>query len=126
MDQHGILPEQFLQPPGIPQGGGLENIQLGLTRKKEIPDHRLAVLNAPQKSRDALGVSAFNKQWFLLHGGGDFSSLASADQVEKTLAHRFRLASDPDDLGVSVSSTEAASTVSFESLVTEPGFVRLE
>ena len=126
MNDHGILPQQWLKADGIPQGGGLEYIQTSQAGEQEIPDQRLAAINAPQKSRDALGVSACNKRWVFFRGGGNFSSRAAADQVKKTLAHRFRLASEPDDLGVSVSATEAASTVGFDPLVTEPGLVQLE
>ena len=67
----------------------------GQMGEQEIPDQRLAVINAPQKSRDALGVSASNQRWIFFRGGGDFRRLAAADQVKKTLAHRPRLASVP-------------------------------
>jgi hypothetical protein len=37
------------------------------------------VVNAPQKSRDALGVSASNQRWIFFRGGGDFCRLAVSD-----------------------------------------------
>ena len=85
-----------------------------------VPDQGLLVINAPQKSRDALGVSASKKRSIFLRGSGDLRRLPTPDEVKKTLAHRTRLASPP------VSPAEAAKIVSFDSLVTEPGLVRLE
>ncbi len=93
MNQHWILPQQRFDAAAIAQGGGLENIQAGQVGEQEIPDQRLLVINAPQKSRDALGVSACNQRWIFFRGGGDFCRCAAADQVKKTLAHRLRVAS---------------------------------
>ena len=59
MNQHGILLQQRLDAVAISQCGGLEYIQSGQMGEQEVPDQRLAVINAPQKSRDALGVSAW-------------------------------------------------------------------
>src|SRR5580700_151105 len=70
--------------------------------KQEIPYQRLPVINAPQKSRDALGVSASNQRWIFLCSGGYFRRLTSTDQVKKTLAHRSRLASVPSNLTVRI------------------------
>ncbi len=126
MNEHGILLQQPLDAAAIPQGGGLEYVQSGQPGEQEVPDQRLPAVNAPQKSRDALGVSACNKRWIFFRGGGDFSRFAAADEVEKALAHRLRLASPFEDLSVVVSATEAARTVSLDPLVTEPGLVRLE
>ncbi len=88
MNQHGILPQQRLQADAIPQGGGLEYVQSRQLGEQEVPDQRLPVINAPQKSRDALGVSAGNKRWIFFRGGGDFRRLPAADEVKKALAHR--------------------------------------
>ena len=93
MNQHGILSQQRLEADAISQGGGLEYVQSRQVGEQEVPDQRLPVINAPQKSRDALGVSASNQRWIFLRGGGDFRRLPTADQVEKALAHRSRLAS---------------------------------
>jgi len=93
--------------------------------KQEIPDQRLALINAPQKSRDALGVSASNQRRIFFCGGGNLRRLAVLDQIKKALAHRASLAQCAT-AWLSVSPTEAASTVSFDPLTTEPGLVRLE
>ena len=45
--------------------------------EQEIPDQRLAAINAPQKSRDALGVSAFYERWIFFHGSCHFRRLAA-------------------------------------------------
>ena len=60
MNQHWFLLQQRLDSGAIPQRTSLEDIQTLQVREQEISDHRLAVVNAPQKSRDALGVSAGN------------------------------------------------------------------
>ena len=118
MNQHGILPQQRFDAATISQGGGLEYIESRQMGEQEIPDQRLAAINAPQKSRDALGVSACNHCWIFFCGGGDFRRFSVAYQIKETLTHRLRLAS--------VSATEAARTVSLEPFCTEPGLVRLE
>ena len=120
MNRHGILSQQRFQAAAIPQGGGLKYVQCRQVGEQVIPDQGLLVINAPQKSRDALGVSANNKRWIFLRSGGDFRRLPTPDEVKKTLAHRTRLASPAG------SPAEAAKIVSFESFVTEPGLVRLE
>jgi hypothetical protein len=88
--------------------------------EQEISDQRLLVINGPQKSRDALGVSASNKRWIFFRSGGDFRRLPTPDEVEKALAHRLRVASPP------ASDIDAAKTASFDPFGTEPGLVRLE
>ena len=94
--------------------------------EQEIPDQRLPAINAPQKSRDALGVSAGNQRWVFFRGGCNFSCCAAADQVKKALTHRIQTSIGTHGLDVSVSATEAASTVGFDPSVTEPGLVQLE
>jgi hypothetical protein len=123
MDQHRILPQQRFNAPAIAQSAGLKNIQRVQVGQQKIPDHRLAAINTPQKSRDALGVSASNQRRIFFRGGGDFRRLTGADQIEKTLAHRASLASVR---GYWTSAKEAAKTASFDPLTTEPGLVRLE
>jgi hypothetical protein len=102
MDQHRILSQQRFKAAAIAQSAGLKNIQCGQVGKQKIPDHRLAAVNAPQKSRDALGVSASNQRRILFRSGGDFRRLAVADQVKKALAHRASLASMRDHLTVRI------------------------
>jgi len=120
MNRHGILSQQRLQAGAVPQGGGLEYVQHRQVGEQVISDQRLPVINAPQKSRDALGVSAKNKRSIFLRSGGDFRRLPTPDKVEEPLAHRLRLASLPE------SDIEAARTASFVPFGTEPGLVRLE
>lgn len=126
LNHHCILLQQSLDADAIPNGGCFKYVQIGQAGEQEVPDQRLPAINAPQKSRDALGVSACNKRWIFFCDGGDFCRFAAADQVEKALAHRLRLASPFEDLSDVVSATEAANTVSLDPLVTEPGLVRLE
>lgn len=118
MNQHGILLQQRFDAVTVSQGGGLEYIESGQMGEQEIPDQRLAAINAPQKGRDALGVSACNHCWIFFRGGGHLCRLSIAYQIKETLTHRFRVAS--------VSATEAAKTVSLDPFCTEPGLVRLE
>ena len=125
MNQHGLLPQQRFNSAAIAESTGLENIQTGKVGKQEVPDHRLTAINAPQKSRDALGVSASDQRRIFFRGCGNFCRLAVLDQIQKALAHRASLhqwaATCP-----SVSATEAARTASFDPFTTEPGLVRLE
>ena len=100
MNQHGILPQQRFNAGAIAQGASLKNIQGVQAGKQEIPDQRLAVINAPQKSRDALGVSASNQRRIFFCGGGNFRRLAVLYQIKKTLAHRASLASVRDYLAI--------------------------
>ncbi len=93
VDQHRILPQQRFNAAALAQSAGLKNIQRVQVGEEKIPDHRLPAVNAPQKSRDALGVSASNQRRIFFRGCGDFRRLAVADQIEKTLAHRASLAS---------------------------------
>lgn len=93
MDQHRILPQQRFNAAAIAQSAGLKNVQCVQVRKQKIPDYRLSAVDAPQKSRDALGVSASNQRRIFFRGRGDFRRLAVADQVKKALAHRASLAS---------------------------------
>jgi hypothetical protein len=102
MDQHRILSQQRFNAAAIAQSAGLKNIQRGQVGQQKIPDHRLAAVDAPQKSRDARGVSASNQRRILFRCGGDFRRLAVADQVKKTLAHRASLASMRDHLTVRI------------------------
>jgi hypothetical protein len=102
MDQHRILSQQRFNAAAIAQSAGLKNIQRRQVGKQKIPDHRLAAVNAPQKSRDALGVSASNQRRILFRGGGDFRRLTVTDQVKKALAHRASLASMPNHLTVRI------------------------
>src|SRR5271163_171682 len=119
MNHHGILFQQRLQAGTVSQRAGLEYVQRRKMREQVIPDQWLLAINAPQKSRDALGVSASKKRSIFLRGGGDFRRLPTPDEVKKALAHRPRLASPP-------SLAEAAKTGSVDPFVTEPGLVRLE
>lgn len=92
MNQHGVLLQQLLQAVAIAERGALEYVQGGQAGEEEIPDQGLAAVDAPQKGRDALGVSGVNKRRIFFHSSGDFRRLATADQVEETLTHRPRLA----------------------------------
>src|ERR1700722_6333255 len=118
MNQHRFVLQQRLDSAAIPQRTSLEDIQTLQVRKQEVSDHRLAVVNAPQKSRDALGVSAGNQGGIFFRSSGNFRRLPGADQLKETLAHRARLASE--------SATAAARTASFAPFCTEPGLVRFE
>ena len=120
MNQHGLPLQQGLDAAAVTQRASLEDIQTLHVGEQEVSDQGLTVVNAPQKSRDALGVSASKKRSIFLRGGGDFRRLPTPDEVKKTLAHRPRLASPP------VSPAEAAKTGSVDPFVTEPGLVRLE
>ena len=92
--------QQRFDPPAIAQSAGLKNVQVGQVGQQKISDYRLAAVNAPQKSRDALGVSASNQRRIFFCGGGNFRRLAVLDQIKKTLAHRASLASVRDYLAI--------------------------
>ena len=60
MNQHGLPLKQQLDASAVTQSTSLEDIQTFQVSEQEISDQGLTVVNAPQKSRDALGVSAGN------------------------------------------------------------------
>src|SRR5277367_634109 len=118
MNQHWLALQQQLDAAAVTQRTSLKDIQTFQVSDQEVSDQGLAVVNAPQKSRDAVGVSAFNQGWIFFGCGSNFRCLTGADQLKETLAHRARLAS--------VSAPAEARTVSFDPFPTEPGLVRLE
>ena len=100
MNQHRLVLQQQLEPAAVTQRTSLENIETLQLAEQEGSDQGLAVVNAPQKSRDALGVSASNQRRIFFCGGGNFRRLAVLYQIKKTLAHRASLASVRDYLAI--------------------------
>src|SRR5277367_2687503 len=82
-------------PEGICAAGGcrFEEVErqacLGSLAEEEVSDHRLAGVNGPEQSGNALGIAPGENRRIAGHGFGYLGRGSALDQFQKLLAHEF-------------------------------------
>ena len=76
-------------------GGSLKDIErekLGLEDgEEEVADERLAAVDRPEQSGNALGIAPGGQGWVVVDGGGDIGGGSGLDEFEEGSGHGKRV-----------------------------------